>query len=60
MGKALGLLPNTKRRKLITGCWWFMPVILAIQEAEMRRIVVRSQPGKIVLQDPISKNPSQK
>jgi hypothetical protein len=26
-----------------------MPVILATQEAEIRRIVVRSQPGQIVL-----------
>jgi hypothetical protein len=26
-----------------------MPVILATQEAQNRRIVVRSQPGKIVL-----------
>jgi hypothetical protein len=27
-----------------------MPVILATQEAEIRRIEVRSQPGKIVLE----------
>jgi hypothetical protein len=32
-----------------------MPVILAIQEAEIRRIAVQSQPRQIVLQDPISK-----
>jgi hypothetical protein len=37
-----------------------MPVILAIQEAEIRRIVVRSQPEQIVLETPILKNPSQK
>jgi hypothetical protein len=30
------------------GCQWLMPVILAIQEAEIRRIIVRSQPGQIV------------
>jgi hypothetical protein len=33
-----------------------MPVILATQEAEIRRISVRSQPRQIVC-DPISKKP---
>jgi hypothetical protein len=28
--------------------WWLTPVILATQEAEIRRIVVPSQPGQIV------------
>jgi hypothetical protein len=37
-----------------------MPVILAIQEAEIRRIKFQSQPGQIVPQDLILKNPSQK
>jgi hypothetical protein len=37
-----------------------MPVILATQEAEIRRIEVRSQRRQIVLRDPISKNPSPK
>jgi hypothetical protein len=37
-----------------------MPIILATQEAEIRRITVQSQPGKIVLRDPhLEKNPSQ-
>jgi hypothetical protein len=31
-----------------SGHQWFTPVILATQEAEIRRIVVRSQPGQIV------------
>jgi hypothetical protein len=37
-----------------------MPVIIAIQEADIRRITIQSQPEQIVLQDPILKNPSQK
>jgi hypothetical protein len=32
------------------GCWWLTPVILAIQEAEIRRITVQIQPGRIVQQ----------
>jgi hypothetical protein len=35
-------------RTEIARCWWLMPVILATQEAKIRRIVVRSQSGKIV------------
>jgi hypothetical protein len=34
-----------------------MPVILATQEAEIRRIAVRSQPRQMVPLDPISKKP---
>jgi hypothetical protein len=30
--------------------WWLTPVILATQEAEIRRIMVRSQPRQIVLE----------
>jgi hypothetical protein len=37
-----------------------MPVILAIQEAEIRRIIVRSQPGQIVCETLSQKNPIQK
>jgi hypothetical protein len=32
-----------------------MPIILATEEAEIRRIMVQSQPRQIVLQDRISK-----
>jgi ribosomal protein L44E len=37
-----------------------MPVILAPQEVEIRRITVRSQPRQIVHKTPSQKNPSQK
>jgi hypothetical protein len=37
-----------------------MPVILATQEAEIRKMVVQSQPWKTVPRDPIWKNPLQK
>jgi hypothetical protein len=37
-----------------------MPVILATQGAEIRKIVVPSQPGQIVLPDPFSKKAHQK
>jgi hypothetical protein len=30
------------------GCWWLMPIILSIQEAEIRKIKVQSQPEKVV------------
>jgi hypothetical protein len=37
-----------------------MPAILATQEAEIRRIMVWSQPGQIVHETLSRKNPSQK
>jgi hypothetical protein len=33
---------------LLSQCRWLTPVILATQEAEIRRITVWSQPGQIV------------
>jgi hypothetical protein len=41
-------------------CWRLTPVILAIQEAEIRRISVWSQPGQIVHKTLSQKYPSQK
>jgi hypothetical protein len=38
----------------------FTPIILATQEAEIRRIVVQSQPKANSSQDPISKTPNPK
>jgi hypothetical protein len=34
---------------MTAGCWWLVPVILATQEVEIRRIMVGSQPRQIVL-----------
>jgi hypothetical protein len=39
---------------------WLTPVILAIQEAEIRRTAVRSQPRQIAFKTLSQKNPSQK
>jgi hypothetical protein len=38
-------------------CWWLMPIILASQEAEIRRIEAQSQPWANSSWDPISKKP---
>jgi hypothetical protein len=37
-----------KTKRLETGCWWLTPVILAIQEAEIGRILAQGQPGQVV------------
>jgi hypothetical protein len=39
---------------------WLIPVILVIQEAEIRRISVHSQPGQIVLMTLSQENSSHK
>jgi hypothetical protein len=45
-----------EKREITTRHWWLTPIILAIQEAEIRRIVVTSQPWASSLpQEPISK-----
>jgi hypothetical protein len=48
--------PKTKA----VGCLWLVPIILAILEAEMRRIEVQSQSRQIVIKTLSRKNPSQK
>jgi hypothetical protein len=45
---ALGRLSQEDLEFQACGHRWLLPVILATQEAEIRRIVVGSQPGKIV------------
>jgi hypothetical protein len=49
------VLSFCRRKNIKAGRRWLMPVILAIQEAEIRRIVVQSQPGQIVPQSLILK-----
>jgi hypothetical protein len=47
-------------QELKAGHQWLTPVILATQEAEIRRITVWSQPGQIVHETLSWKKPSQK
>jgi hypothetical protein len=42
------------------GHQWLIPIILATQEAEIRRIMVQSQSGKMAHETLSRKNPSQK
>jgi hypothetical protein len=51
-----------KKDRTLSQPLWLTIIILATQRAEIRRIEVWSQPGQIVLRDPIylEKNPSQK
>jgi hypothetical protein len=44
-------------KKMPAGHWWLTPIILANQEADIRRIQIQSQPRQIVPQDPILKIP---
>jgi hypothetical protein len=41
-------------------CWWLTPVILATQEAEIRRIAVEGQPRQIDHETLSQKYPAQK
>jgi hypothetical protein len=42
------------------GCWWLTPVIITTKEADIRRIMVQSQPQANSSQDPILKKPNTK
>jgi hypothetical protein len=54
------LLKKQQKKKPLGWAPWLMPIILTTEEADLRRITVGSQPQAVNLQDPISKNPSQK
>jgi hypothetical protein len=45
------------KAKRSAGCWWLTPIILATQEAEIRRIEFQSQPRQIVHETLSQKNP---
>jgi hypothetical protein len=53
-------LARLSQKQKTAGHWWLTPVILATQEAEIRRLTVRSQPGQIVHETLSQKHPSQK
>jgi hypothetical protein len=47
---------SLKIQRISARCQCLIPVILATQKAEIRRIKVRSQPQAYISRDPISKN----
>jgi hypothetical protein len=49
-----------REKRTFAGRWWLTPVILATQEAEIRRTAIWSQVGQIVHMTLAQKNPSQK
>jgi hypothetical protein len=62
--EALGWIPSIAKKKKkfklkkFGGHWLLTPVILATQEAELKRIIVQSQPGQIVLDTVSQKYPT--
>jgi hypothetical protein len=43
-----GLTVSYSLSVCLAGCWWLTPIILATQEAEIRRTAVQSHSGQIV------------
>jgi hypothetical protein len=48
------------KRATTAGHWWLMPIILAIQETEIRKISAQGQPWQIVHKTLSQKSPTQK
>jgi hypothetical protein len=48
--KIINEAPGYKKINEQAGCWWLTPIILATQEAEIRRIAVQSLAEKNPLQ----------
>jgi hypothetical protein len=46
----MGFTARRCLKKIYSWYRWLTPVILTTQEAETRRIIVRGQPGEIVLE----------
>jgi hypothetical protein len=44
----------------IAGCWWLKPVILAIQEAEIRGSQFKASPGQTIHETLSRKHPHKK
>jgi hypothetical protein len=53
-------ISKKKKKKTVAGHWWFMFVILATQEAKIRKTAVRSQPRQIVCETLSQRNSSEK
>jgi hypothetical protein len=51
---------NNRKKSPTAGHQWLTPVILVTQEAEVSRIKVQSQPGKLVIKILSRKSPTQK
>jgi hypothetical protein len=56
--EATGKKNITYRQRVTTDFRWFMPVILAAQETEIRRITIQSQPRQTVSETLSQKNTS--